>query len=88
MRVNDAKSLYNLIRLSGQYEPLEKLDFRKYTQLSTEANNHLNLLNQREALEKADDNINILNIALEDMLFTFRKVSQAGGVIPARYRRG
>jgi len=84
--LNDAKSLYNLIRLAGQYELLEKLDFRKITQLSTEANNHLTLLNQREALEHADDGVNILNIALEDVLFTFRKVSQAEMVIADELR--
>jgi len=84
--LNDAKSLYNLIRLAGQYELLAKLDFRKITQLSTEANNHLTLLNQREALEHADDGLNILNIALEDVLFTFRKVSQAEMVIADELR--
>jgi type I restriction enzyme R subunit len=84
--LNDAKSLYNLIRLAGQYELLAKLDFRKITQLSTEANNHLTLLNQREALEHADDSVSILNIALEDVLFTFRKVSQAEMVIADELR--
>lgn len=84
--LNDAKSLYNLIRLSGQYELLAKLDFRKLNQLSTEASNHLTLLNQREALENADDTINILNIALEDVLFTFRKVSEAEMIIADELR--
>lgn len=84
--LNDAKSLYNLIRLAGQYELLAKLDFRKIAQLSTEANNHLTLLNQREALEHADSGVNILNIALENVLFTFRKVSQAEMVIADELR--
>lgn len=84
--LNDAKSLYNLIRLAGQYELLTKLDFRKLTQLSTEANNHLTLLNQREALEHADDGVNLLNIAMEDVLFTFRKVSEAEMVIADELR--
>lgn len=84
--LNDAKALYNLIRLAGQYELLTKLDFRKLTQLSTEASNHLMLLNQREALEHADDNLNILNIALENVLFTFRKVSEAEMVIADELR--
>lgn len=74
--LNDAKNLYNLIRASGQYGQLDKLDFRKLNQLSTEANNHLALLNQREAMENADETANLLNIALEDVLFTFRKVSE------------
>ncbi len=84
--LNDAKSLYNLIRLSGQYELLTKLDFRKLGQLSTEASNHLMLLNQREALEHADDSVNILNIALENVLFTFRKVSEGEMVIADELR--
>ena len=79
--LNDARSLYNLIRSSGQYELLDKLDFRKLTQLATETNNHLALLNQRDALENAQDNSNLLNIALEDVIFTFRKVSQSEMVI-------
>jgi type I restriction enzyme R subunit len=84
--LTDAKSLYNLIRLSGRYELLANLDFRKLNQLFTEANNRLTLLNQREALENADENINILNIALEDVLFTFRKVSEAELIIADELR--
>jgi type I restriction enzyme R subunit len=84
--LNDAKSLYNLIRLSGQYELLEKLDFRKLNQLATEASNHLTLLNQREALENSDEAVNILNMALEDVLFTFRKVAEAEMIIADELR--
>ena len=74
--LNDTKSLYNLIRLSGRYDLLEKLDFQKLKKLSTEANNRLVLLNQREALENQDETSDLLNIALEDILFEFRKVSE------------
>lgn len=74
--LNDAKALYNIIRGSGRHDLLEMLDFRKLQQLATEANNHLALLNQREALENEDDTVSVLNIALEDVLFTFRKVSE------------
>jgi len=79
--LNDARSLYNLIRLSGKYEQLADLDFRKLAQLSTEANNHLALLNQREALASDHDTTNLLNIALEDVIFAFRKVSEAEMII-------
>jgi type I restriction enzyme, R subunit len=79
--LEDARSLYNLIRASGQYEQLDKLDFRKLNQLAIEANNHLALLNQRDALENDHENANLLNIALEDVLFAFRKVSEAEMVI-------
>lgn len=74
--LNNAKSLYNLIRLSGQFEMLEKLDFRMLNVLSREAEGHLALINQKEALESSVDTSNLLNIALEDVLFTFTKVKE------------
>lgn len=74
--LNDAKSLYNLIRLAGHYDMLEKLDFQKINLLAREANNHLALINQKEVLENNVDNTNILNMALEDVLFTFVKVKE------------
>ncbi len=74
--LNNAKSLYNLIRLSGHHELLDKLDFRKLTTLSREANNHLALLNQKLALESGADTSNLLNVALEDVLFKFTKISE------------
>jgi type I restriction enzyme R subunit len=74
--LNDAKSLYNLIRLSGNYELLDKLDFQKLTILSREASNHLALINTKEALENNVDTTNLLNIALEDVLFAFVKVKE------------
>lgn len=74
--LNTAKSLYNLIRLSGHYELLEKLDFQKLSILSREANNHLALINKKEALETGADTNNLLNVALEDILFAFTKISE------------
>lgn len=74
--LNDSKSLYNLIRLSGNYDLLDKLDFHKLTVLSREANNHLALINTKKALETNVDTSNLLNIALEDVLFAFVKVKE------------
>ncbi|MDJ0626499.1 MAG: DEAD/DEAH box helicase family protein [Candidatus Caenarcaniphilales bacterium] len=79
--LGNAKSLYNLIKLSGNYELLEKLDFQKLNILSREANNHLALLNTKEALEKDADTTNLLNVALEDVIFTFIKVDESEMVI-------
>lgn len=79
--LNNARSLYNLIRLSGNYELLDKLDFNKLTLLSREANNRLTLINTKEALENNVDTTNLLNIALEDVLFAFVKVNEAEMII-------
>ena len=74
--LNNAKELYNLIRLSGKYELLDKLDFNKLTVLSREANNHLMLINTKETLENSVDTTNLLNLALEDVVFAFVKVKE------------
>lgn len=74
--LNNARDLYNIIRLSGNYELLDKLDFHKLTQLAKEANNRLALINTKEALENNIDTSNLLNIALEDVLFAFVKVKE------------
>jgi type I restriction enzyme R subunit len=74
--LNNAKELYNLIRLSGKYELLDKLDFNKLTVLSREANNHLMLINTKETLENSIDTTNLLNLALEDVVFAFVKVKE------------
>ncbi len=74
--LGNAKSLYNLIRLFGHYDLLDKVDFKKLSQLYREAENHLALLNTKEALENNIDNTNLLNVALEDVLFHFTKISE------------
>lgn len=74
--LQNAKNLYNIIRLLGHYELLEKIDFNKLNQLYTEAANHLDLLNLKNSLEDGADTLNILNIALEDIIFRFIKTSE------------
>ena len=74
--LNNAKSLYNLIRLSGDYKMLDKLDFKMLTVLSREANNRLALINTKDALKGNLDSTNLLNVALEDVIFAFTKVKE------------
>ncbi|BCA93907.1 DEAD/DEAH box helicase [Legionella antarctica] len=74
--LNNAKSLYNLIRLSGDFEMLERLDFKTLNVLSGEADRRLALINTKEALENNIDTSNLLNVALEDVIFAFTKISE------------
>ena len=74
--LSDARDLYNLIRLQGDYKLLEQLDFQKLNQLYRETSNHLDLLNLKESIESNADTSNILNVALEDVLFMFTKVKE------------
>ncbi len=84
--LNTARELYNLIRLSGNYDLLDKLDFQKLTVLAREANNHLALINAREALENSDETTNLLNLALEDVIFAFTKVKEEEMVLADELR--
>lgn len=72
----DARSLYNLIRLQADYELLQQLDFQKLNQLYRETCNHLDMLNLKESIESSTDTSNLLNVALEDVLFMFTKIRE------------
>ena len=79
--LGNVRNLYNIIRLQGNYELLDKIDFKKLSSLYNEVSNHLNMLNLKEALEKDSTSTNLLNVALEDIIFKFIKVSEEELVI-------
>lgn len=74
--LSQARELYNIIRLSGHTDLLGLADFKKLNQLYNEVSNHLELLNLRDKLELDTDTTEILNEALENVIFLFRKVSE------------
>ncbi|SPH20338.1 Type-1 restriction enzyme R protein [Ascidiaceihabitans donghaensis] len=74
--LDNAKSLYNLIRLLGHFDVLEQLDFKKISVLYREVSNHLDLLNLKENVENSDASTNLLNSALEDVVFMFSKIGE------------
>jgi type I restriction enzyme R subunit len=74
--LSDAKDLYNIIRSKGDYELLKKLDFHKFNILAKEAENRLIMINTREALNNKVDSSNLLNMALEDVVFAFTKIKE------------
>lgn len=79
--LNNAKELKNIIRLQGFEELLQKLDFTKLNQLLNVAQAQLDKLNQLDALQNDADTTNLLNTALEDIIFVFTKVSESELVI-------
>ncbi|MDW4799778.1 type I restriction endonuclease subunit R, partial [Escherichia coli] len=72
----DARSLYNLIRLQGNTEFLQALDFNKLNILYREASRRLDLLNLKADLEQGVDLSGLLNRALEEVIFEFHKVGE------------
>ena len=79
--LGNAKDLYNIIRMLGHYELLEKIDFLKLNELYNETSRHLELLNLKESIQNNVDTTNLLNVALENVIFMFRKVSEEELVI-------
>ncbi|CDL83953.1 type I restriction endonuclease subunit R [Xenorhabdus szentirmaii] len=77
----DARSLYNLIRLQGEYRFINELDFARLNILYRETSNHLELLNLKQDLEQGTDTSNLLNRALEDVIFKFVKIGEEELVI-------
>lgn len=84
--LENAKNLYNLIRLYGHFDMLEKVDFKKLNHLYNEAARHLELLNLKESVQNNVDTTNLLNVALENVLFMFRKVKEEEMVIADRLK--
>ncbi|EBB9194148.1 TPA: type I restriction endonuclease subunit R [Salmonella enterica] len=72
----DARSLYNLIRLQGDVEFLDELDFNKLNVLYREASRRLDLLNLKADLEQGVDISGLLNRALEEVIFEFHKIGE------------
>ena len=71
--LESGRNLYNLIRLMNFEDLMKVLDFKKINILLSEATNHLNLLHLRDRVENADETRMLLNSALEDVVFMFRK---------------
>lgn len=71
-----AAELFNLIRLNGYDDLLDKLDFHKFKILQSEAEHRIALINQKDALSSGEDITGLLNEALEDSIFMFRKTGE------------
>jgi type I restriction enzyme, R subunit len=71
------RELYNVIRHLGHFDLLEKTDFRKFNDLFKAASDRLQLLNDRDSVMNSPETTNLLNVALENVLFMFRKRSES-----------
>lgn len=74
--LENARNLYNLIRLYEHTDLLAKLDFETLRPRLDETRRRLDMLNLRESLKNNIDTTNLLNAALENVVFTFHKKSE------------
>lgn len=75
--LQNAKELYNLIRLYGYDDLLDKLDFTKFKQLLAYTEDKLYHLNLQERLTDTENRESLINEAMEDIIFSFEKRGEA-----------
>lgn len=73
--LENLKNLYNIIKIMGYTELHDKFSFDKINKLYNEVANRIDIINLKENLEDSSDNTNLLNIALEKIQFTFKKIA-------------
>jgi type I restriction enzyme R subunit len=74
--LENLRNLYNLIKTMGYTELLDRFSFDIVNRLFNEVSNRIDIINLKENLEHASDNTSLLNMALEKMQFTFRKIAE------------
>lgn len=73
--LESARDIYNVARLLGYTEILEKIDFKMLSKLLTMVSDRLKLLNLKEAMNDINSK-ELLNTAIEDVIFTFTKTGE------------
>ena len=84
--LNNVRELYNIARLTGKNEITEKIDTNNINRLFNLAQNRLILINTKEALENKVDVSGLLNLALEDIIFSFKKIKEEELKLTDSYR--
>lgn len=80
------KELQNLTKLFGYDELADAFDLDKANQLFNEVNNRIALLNVKNALNNAEDMSAVVNLAMSEIQFVFKRVSKEEMVIADAFR--
>ena len=70
----------------GYDDIIDKFDLDKVSALYNEVCNRINIMNQKQVLEDAQDMSAILNLALDQIEFKFKKVSENELIIADKFR--
>jgi len=73
-KLENLKELFNIAKLYGYEEITKKVDIFRINKMLNETKNYLSLLKDKEAINR--DFSEILNIALEDVVFEFLKTKE------------
>lgn len=80
------KELFNIAKLFGYDDISDNFDLKKVSALYTETCNRIDMMNQKQVLEDAQDMSAVLNLALDQIEFHFKKVSEKELVIADKFR--
>lgn len=80
------KELFNIAKLFGYDELSDKFTLDNIGALYNEVSNRINLINLKQSLQNAEDMSAILNLALDEIEFHFKKVSESEMVIADKFR--
>ena len=80
------KELINIIQLFGYEELAQKITMENLHALSTEVNNRIALVNLKQNLQEGEDVSGLLNLALDQIEFHFRKISESELVVADKFQ--
>ena len=80
------KELFNIIKLFGYEELAQRFSIDSLHAMYNEVNNRINLVNLKENLQNSEDVSGLLNMALDQVEFHFRKVSEDEMVIADKFQ--
>ena len=80
------KELFNVAKLFGYDELADQFDLNNISALYSEVCNRIALIIRKKLLEEAQDMSAILNLAMDEIEFHFRKVSEKELVIADKYQ--
>ncbi len=84
--LEDYKTLHNLIRLFGYDDLYEHFDIDKSIQLLNEVGNRISIINFKQNVQNSEDMSGVLNMALDQIDFQFRKINEEELVIADAFR--
>lgn len=80
------KELLNIMKLFGYDELAKKFSMERLHAMLTEVNNRIGIINLKQNMQKSEDMTELLNTALDQVEFHFRKVSEGEMVIADRFQ--
>lgn len=79
------KDLYNVIKSFGYVELMDKIKIDRISKMINEVNRRIDIVNLTDKENK--DNTSMLNVALADIDFNFKKISEEELVIADKYKQ-